>query len=173
MYEMMAGRPPYDGESAVAVAIQHINGGALPPSSLNPNIPAGLEQIILKGMALEIRDRYVSATEMLQDMEEFRKNPGIQFDYHTVLDDATRAIPVTSLPATLAEKKVQARTGERPESRVRPNTAVTAQNRQIPGVTPLNTASREKAAPYACDRKARDLPPRRTYQRSRDCGRAR
>ena len=111
MYEMMAGRPPYDGESAVAVAIQHINGGAPLPSTFNPNIPSGLEQIIMKGMSLEVRDRYESATEMLQDMEEFRKNPTIQFNYRTVLDDATRQIPAQNHPKTLAEKKVQAKTG--------------------------------------------------------------
>jgi serine/threonine-protein kinase len=64
MYEMMTGRPPYDGESPVAVAIQHINGGAALPSTLNPNIPAGLEQIIMKGMALDIKDRYSNAGEM-------------------------------------------------------------------------------------------------------------
>ena len=81
MYEMMTGRPPFDGESPVAVAIQHINGGAPKPSSLNPNIPVGMEQIILKGMALEPKDRYASATEMIQDMEEFRKNPAIDFRY--------------------------------------------------------------------------------------------
>ena len=113
MYEMMAGRPPYDGESAVAVAIQHINGGAVPPSALNPNLPGGLEQIIMKGMALEIRDRYVSATEMLQDMEEFRKNPAIVFEYRTILDGATRAIPIAGIPKTTAEKVVQAKTGVR------------------------------------------------------------
>ena len=79
MYEMMTGRPPYDGESPVAVAIQHINGGATMPSKLNPNIPRGLEQIIMKAMALEVADRYESATLMLQDMEEFRKNPAIVF----------------------------------------------------------------------------------------------
>ncbi len=49
----------------MAVAIQHINGGAPMPSTLNPNIPGGLEQIILKGMALEPKDRYASATEMI------------------------------------------------------------------------------------------------------------
>ena len=81
MYEMMAGRPPYDGESPVAVAIQHINGGAPMPSTLNPNIPGGLEQIIMKAMALDPGNRYASATQMLGDMEEFRKNPGILFDY--------------------------------------------------------------------------------------------
>ena len=79
MYEMMTGRPPYDGESPVAVAIKHINGGAPAPSSLNPNIPEGLEQIIMKGMALDVKDRYLSATEMLQDMDQFRMNPSIRF----------------------------------------------------------------------------------------------
>ena len=112
MYEMMTGRPPYDGESAVAVAIQHINGGAPAPSSLNPNIPGGLEQIIMKSMSLEVRDRYVSATQMLQDMEEFRKNPAILFDYHSLLDGATRSIPTANpVRPTLADKKVQAKTG--------------------------------------------------------------
>ena len=79
MYEMMTGRPPYDGESPVAVAIQHINGGAAMPSTLNPNIPGGLEQIIMKGMAQDTKDRYPSATEMLYDMDEFRKDPTILF----------------------------------------------------------------------------------------------
>jgi len=82
MYEMMSGRPPYDGESPVAVAIQHINGGAPLPSTLNPNIPAGLEQIIMHAMALEPSARYATAVMMLADMDEFRKNPGILFDYN-------------------------------------------------------------------------------------------
>ena len=81
MYEMMAGRPPYDGESPVAVAIQHINGGAAMPSAFNPNIPAALEQIIMKGMSLDANDRYTSATAMLKDMDEFRKDPNIRFPY--------------------------------------------------------------------------------------------
>ena len=121
MYEMMAGRPPYDGESAVSVAIQHINGGAALPSTLNPNIPSGLEQIIMKCMALEIRDRYVSATEMLQDMEEFRKNPAIVFAYRTLLDDATRTIPNVGTVKTTADKVVQAKTGVTTDSiRIQP-----------------------------------------------------
>jgi len=93
MYEMMTGRPPYDGESPVAVAIQHINGGAPLPSTLNPNIPKGLEQIIMKGMALDAKDRYVSATEMLYDMDEFRKDPMIQFHVpKSASDDPTRKL---------------------------------------------------------------------------------
>ncbi len=91
MYEMMSGRPPYDGESPVAVAIQHINGGAIMPSILNPNIPGGLEQIIMKAMAHAIEDRYSSAADMLHDMDEFRKDPSTLFDYNAPpLDEVTR-----------------------------------------------------------------------------------
>ena len=93
MYEMMAGRPPYDGDSPVSVAIQHINGGAVMPSTLNPNIPGGLEQIIMKAMAHEIGDRYVSTTRMLSDMDEFRKNPSLLFDYNTPPIDAVTKMP--------------------------------------------------------------------------------
>ena len=126
MYEMMTGRPPYDGESPVAVAIQHINGGAPLPSTLNPNIPRGLEQIIMKGMALEVNDRYVSATEMLHDMEEFRQNPDMIFDYHSIVDDATRVLPNLSRGMTTAEKKVQAKTGAAPPRPAAPSGAAAA-----------------------------------------------
>jgi len=88
MYEMITGRPPYDGESPVAVAIQHINGGARMPSTLNPNIPGGLEQIIMKAMAHEPAGRYASATAMLYDMDEFRKLPSLLFDYNLPPIDA-------------------------------------------------------------------------------------
>ncbi len=163
MYEMMTGRPPYDGESAVAVAIQHINGGAPMPSTLNPNIPGGMEQIIMKGMALDVNDRYSSATEMLQDMEEFRKNPAILFGYtyKSVLDDATRPIGVIPpvQPKTTAEKVVQAKTGTPPRTRTSSDSARirqsgtaaaaaaagTAQKRTT-GKVSANTASRTRDA---------------------------
>ena len=107
MYEMMTGRPPYDGESPVAVAIKHINGGAPEPSTLNPNIPAGLEQIIMKGMALDVKDRYISATEMLQDMDQFRMNPAILFGApQPVSADAT----IVLKPEQMAEAVRQSRT---------------------------------------------------------------
>ena len=170
MYEMMAGRPPYDGESAVAVAIQHINGGAVPPSSWNPNIPGGLEQIIMKGMSLEIKDRYISATEMLQDMEEFRKNPAIQFSYHSVLDDATRAIP-TTVPKTLADKKVQQKTGVKAPSQ----SAVIRQQQQTPsavarrsgGALPLNVPARENETIRRAQQRRREEEKRKEDERSR------
>ena len=109
MYEMMCGRPPYDGDSPVAVAIQHINGGAMMPSTINSNIPGGLEQIIMKAMANEPAKRYSSATQMLQDMDEFRKDPAILFDYNIPPLDAVTQLPkepqVIPMPAhTTAER---------------------------------------------------------------------
>ena len=117
MYEMMAGRPPYDGESPVAVAIQHINGGAALPSVLNPNIPGGLEQIIMKAMAHSISDRYPSATRMLADMDEFRKDPTKLFDYTGLPMDAAIRVQkpngAVQKPENIAEKKVQAQNPRR------------------------------------------------------------
>ena len=111
MYEMMTGRPPYDGESPVSVAIQHINGGAPMPSTINPNIPGGLEQIIMKGMAHDPVNRYVSAAEMLYDMEEFRKNPAMLFAYEMVShQEAGRA---SSAAAAVAGKTAAERAAER------------------------------------------------------------
>jgi serine/threonine-protein kinase len=124
MYEMITGRPPYDGESPVAVAIQHINGGANMPSTLNPNIPGGLEQIIMKAMSRDPDKRYTNATTMLYDMDEFRKNPTMLFDYNApALDDVTRihSTPlVMDVPKTTAERVVAGRTEPNPRRRTPP-----------------------------------------------------
>lgn len=81
MYEMLTGRPPYDGETPVSVAIQHINGTPLSPSLLNSDIPTGLEQITMHAMCSDLNIRYSSVSDMLKDMEEFRKNPTIRFTF--------------------------------------------------------------------------------------------
>ena len=117
MYEMMTGRPPFDGESPVAVAIQHINGNAAMPSTLNPNIPGGLEQIIMKAMAQDPSKRYATEAAMLYDMDEFRKNPAILFDYNNPNTDMDAAVKLSGssrkeeetmvLPKTAAQKAAQ------------------------------------------------------------------
>ena len=121
MYEMMTGRPPYEGESPVSVAIQHISGGAKMPSTLNPNIPGGMEQIIMKAMAHEPKDRYETATQMLNDMEEFRKNPAILFDYNAPPTDdvlklgSTPAAAIEANAVRAAADRANAREDEKPK----------------------------------------------------------
>lgn len=81
LYEMTTGRLPFEGDSPVSVAIQHINSIPLSPRDINPDIPEALEAITMKAMAPKAENRYVSADAMLADLEEFRKNPSINFDY--------------------------------------------------------------------------------------------
>ena len=81
LYEMITGRLPYEGDSPVAVAIQHINSIPLSPREIDPEIPEALEAITMKAMASDVNQRYISADAMLADLEEFRKNPSINFDY--------------------------------------------------------------------------------------------
>ena len=126
MYEMMSGRPPYDGESPVSVAIQHINGGAVMPSTLNPNIPGGLEQIIMRAMAHEPSGRYATATQMLTDLDEFRKDPAILFDYNTPPTDE-----VTHMPKPTAEADV-------PEAPAAAEEKEQTENADMPALTPLD-----------------------------------
>ena len=163
MFEMMTGRPPYDGDSPVAVAIQHINGGAPRPTSLNPNIPVGMEQIIMKAMALEPKDRYSSATELLSDLEEFRKNPALTFDYHVPVGDATKIItPISTKPKTTAERVAQAKGGVKSNGRSSQTGAVPVrQTGRVNSQTGRNPEALARA------RKRREEEARRDAQRSR------
>lgn len=78
LYEMLTGRLPFEGDTPVAVAIQHIRSIPVPPCDLNPDVPKALEAITMKAMAPELSQRYATADEMLEDLKEFRKNPDYQ-----------------------------------------------------------------------------------------------
>nr|WP_316613590.1 Stk1 family PASTA domain-containing Ser/Thr kinase [uncultured Ruminococcus sp.] len=81
MYEMLTGTLPFDGDSAVSVALMQLQAKAKRPREINPDIPEGLEEITMKAMQKDPEDRYHSAVEMLSDIERFRLNPGIVFNY--------------------------------------------------------------------------------------------
>lgn len=81
LYEMLTGRLPYEGDNPVSVAIQHINSIPISPRELNSAVPVGMEQITLKAMASSVDRRYVNAEQMLQDLDDFRRNPEIDFGY--------------------------------------------------------------------------------------------
>lgn len=81
LYEMLTSRLPFDGDNPVSIAIQHFSAVPLPPRELNPDIPEALEQICLKAMACDRNRRYSTADEMLADLEAFRKDPTLSFDY--------------------------------------------------------------------------------------------
>lgn len=87
IYEMLTGKLPFDAESAVSVALMQVNKEPELPRTVNPDIPVGFEQITMKAMQKNPRDRYQSAAEVLLDLEDFRRNPNIKFDYTTYFVD--------------------------------------------------------------------------------------
>lgn len=81
LYEMLTGRLPFQSDNAVSVALMQLQNDPESPRSINPDIPVGLEQIILRAMQKNQSDRYQSASEILLDIDSFKKNPNIKFDY--------------------------------------------------------------------------------------------
>jgi len=92
MYEMLTGRLPFEADNAVSVAIMQLQSEAKRPRKINEDIPEGLEEITLKAMQKDTEARYQSAAEMLSDIDEFKKNPSIRFEYQYFEEEPTRFI---------------------------------------------------------------------------------
>jgi len=100
LYEMLTSKLPFEGDSPVSVAIQHISAIPLRPRELNPMIPKGLEAITMRAMNPDLEARYQSADEVLHDLEEFRKNPEQSFPAPAAeADVSSDFIPMTPPPA--------------------------------------------------------------------------
>ena len=114
LYEMLTSRLPFEGESAVSVAIQHLSSIPLAPREINPDIPEALELICMKAMAQDINKRYHSADAMIADLEDFRKNPGVSMDFS--LEDLRPSVDEPDEPTRLLKKPPHASSGTRPQS---------------------------------------------------------
>ena len=88
LYEMLTGTLPFDGDSAVTVALMQLQSTPKRPREVNPSIPVGLEQITMRAMEKQPEGRFTSAAEMLSDIERFRLNPSIVFDYNSSFVDS-------------------------------------------------------------------------------------
>ena len=75
IYEMVTGRVPFDGDSPVAVALKHIQNKAERPQDVNPKIPGGINDIIMKAIKKDQNLRYQSASELLADLQRAVKDP--------------------------------------------------------------------------------------------------
>src|ERR1700694_4453356 len=102
LYEAVTGRPPFSGESPVAVAYKHFRENPAPPRQINPNIPAPFEAVLLQAMAKNPDDRYQSAQELRADLLRYQRGrmvlahpitpaQTVQADAH---GDRTQAVPV-------------------------------------------------------------------------------
>lgn len=94
MYEMLTGTLPFRGDTAVAVVMQHLNTVPPVPSSIVPDIPKAMDEIVMHAMCANANQRYSSAMDMFRDMERLRSNPNLVLNYssHNSDLDETRAI---------------------------------------------------------------------------------
>ncbi len=97
LYELIAGRLPFDGESAVSIALKHLQSEAPSPKRWNPAIPQSVENIILKAMAKDPLHRYNSVEEMEEDIKtafhSSRRNEA-RFMIPDDEEEMTKAIPI-------------------------------------------------------------------------------
>ena len=71
LYEMLTGKVPFTGDSAIEIAMKHVNDLPAPPSSLRPEIEPELDQIVLRALAKDPAERYQTAEEFIEDLERF------------------------------------------------------------------------------------------------------
>lgn len=86
MYEMLTGKLPFQSDSAVSVALMQLQQEPKRPRDIIPTLPLGLEQITIRAMQKNPNDRYGSAAEMLMDINEFKRNPAVKFNYTYFVD---------------------------------------------------------------------------------------
>jgi serine/threonine-protein kinase len=111
LYELVTGRPPFVGDSPVAVAYQHVREDAVPPSRLNPDVSPAVDAIVLKAMAKNQANRYQSAADMRTDVQ--RALAGRPVEATPVLADA----PTTYVPAAAATTVMRRPTDNRKRQR--------------------------------------------------------
>lgn len=92
-YEMLTGEKPFDSDKPVTIAVMHMKNMPKRPRAINPSIPAGLEEIILRAMEKDPENRYQTAADMIKDIESFKANPSMVFGYY-------EEVPADSAPET-------------------------------------------------------------------------
>ena len=100
LYEMLSGRVPFEGDTAVNVAMRHVQEAPEPLSERNPLVPAALESVVMRALAKDPRQRYQSADEMGIELDRVRQGLPVS-DETAVIGAATLAMtrPMEAAPA--------------------------------------------------------------------------
>lgn len=100
MYEMLTGKLPFEGETALSIVMQHINAMPLLPSEVVSGIPQGMDDIVMHAMCPAVNRRYASAEELYNDLQRLKNDPEVTFSYdgESIRNeapslDATQALP--------------------------------------------------------------------------------
>jgi eukaryotic-like serine/threonine-protein kinase len=126
LYEAATGRLPFNGDSPVAVAYKQVNEQAAAPHLVNPDIDPGLEAVIVKAMAKQTADRYVSADDLRRDLNAVAQ--GRPIDAPAALTGVlaggasagtTAHVSATSVMPPVTEPEVRRERGRRPRTAAR------------------------------------------------------
>lgn len=98
IYEMITGRLPFEGETAISIAMQHLESEPVRPSVFAPTIPKSLEAVILKAMKKEQSERYQTATQMLIDLKKVYVGSEVKYDDDSEL--TRKFTPINQQPTT-------------------------------------------------------------------------
>ena len=120
LYEMLTGKLPFQAESAVSVAIMQLQRDPQRPTEINASIPLGLEQITMHAMQKSQDKRYQSASEMLCDLGNFRKDPAMTFSYNYFVDDSPTRFVGGGVVTDANEAKPQKKTANKEKSGIVP-----------------------------------------------------
>ncbi len=110
MYEMLTGKLPFEGETALQVVMQHLNAVPLAPSELAPGIPKGLDAVVMHAMCANVSKRYDSADELYADLEKIKNEPQAHFHY-TDADDTEDKTQVLGPEVQQAARRTAAARG--------------------------------------------------------------
>src|SRR5882757_7034237 len=99
LYELLTGRPPFTGDSPVAIAYQHVKEDPVPPSHVDPEVPPWADAIVLKAMQKDPADRYQSAGEMRNDIQRALSGMPIAAQTRADMYAGTRAMAPGMMPA--------------------------------------------------------------------------
>ncbi|MDR1825265.1 MAG: Stk1 family PASTA domain-containing Ser/Thr kinase [Bifidobacteriaceae bacterium] len=103
LFELLTGRPPFVGDSAVAVAYQHVREQPVPPSTYAPDVPAALDRIVLKALQKDRSLRYSTASEFLADLEAAKHGQAVSAPpVQSLSGEPTQVIAAGGLAAALA-----------------------------------------------------------------------
>ncbi len=100
LYELLTGRPPFLGDSPVAIAYQHVRENPIPPSHLDPEVPPWADAIVLRAMAKDPRDRYQSAAEMRADIQRALSGVPVAAPSTAAYGATQRMGPATAMAAS-------------------------------------------------------------------------
>lgn len=121
LYEMLTGSLPFQSDNAVSVALMQLQKEPVMPRELNPELPIGLEQIIMKAMQKNVIDRYQTASEMLYDINKYKENPNIKFNYSVASTGAEKIETIETIkpsaPSVPMQRPQRPRPPQRPEAR--------------------------------------------------------